>query len=144
MNYSWQFYVTALEKLGLDAESLLQQCGVSLDEIREARDVVPIRVWRALLDQAVRQSGDPSLGLRVFQQMDLADLGPLGFAACNASSLAVAMQTFSRYSRLVEEGSESNHQLCWVDTAESHYESSRYGLRAALEYRSTLPQAPSC
>mgnify|MGYP000029127491 CR=1 FL=1 len=105
--YSWQFSAQCLAQLGLDAEALFKRHGVDLADLPGSEEQINMPTWRAILDDAITQSGDPDLGLKYCQNVDLAGYGPIGFAMLSAETLGQGLEIVCRYVDLAQGNTET-------------------------------------
>lgn len=88
-----------LESRGIDPEQLLQMPRPQTSPDRPGS--FPIEQWIALLDRAATYLGDPTLGLRLGQNIAARHVGVLGYLLLASRNLAEALQRLDRYQRLV-------------------------------------------
>lgn len=121
-----------LHRRGLDPRTLYARLGLSSASIEDGQARVPLRDFFALLEAASEQAGDPHLGLHVYEQFDLADLGVLGFALLSAQDVGMALRTLVRYGKTFqdcEEGQlliERDHACMWYRVSAPGLELSRH------------------
>lgn len=108
--YSWQFSAQCLAELGLDAEALFKRQGVDLADLPGSEEQINMSTWRAILDDAIAEIGDPDLGLKYCQNVDLAGYGPIGFAMLSAETLGQGLEIICRYVDLVQGNTETRLQ----------------------------------
>jgi AraC-like DNA-binding protein len=88
-----------LDSRGIDPEQLLQ-----MPRPRTSPDnpgSFPIDQWIALLDRAATYLKDPTLGLKLGQNIAARHVGVLGYLLLASRNLAEALQRLDRYQRLV-------------------------------------------
>jgi AraC-like DNA-binding protein len=66
-------------------------------------DRVPVTLAYALLDDAVRRTGDPDLGLKAGREIDAGAGGPLEYAIRSAATVADAIEVAARFMRLLSD-----------------------------------------
>lgn len=93
-----------LESLGHDPQPVYSQCGWSPRLIQDKQARVPLRSFFSLLDLAAEHARDPHLGLHVFEHVNYADLGLLGFALLYAGDVGTALRTSKQYMPLFHDG----------------------------------------
>jgi AraC-like DNA-binding protein len=86
-----------LQRLGHDPQPLYSQCGWTRRLMQDKQARVPLRSFYSLLDLAAEHARDPHLGLHVFEHLDYADLGLLGFALLYADDVGAAFEISRRY-----------------------------------------------
>lgn len=86
-----------LTRLGRDPQPLYGQCGWTSRFMQDQQARVPLRSFYSLLDLAAEHGPDPHLGLHVFEHLDYADLGLLGFALLSADDVGAALEISRRY-----------------------------------------------
>jgi AraC-like DNA-binding protein len=92
-----------LERIGVDRERVLQDCGIALDS-RDLRGDDEVRVSRSqvcrLFEAAVAVSGDHAFGLHWLEHSDVGVFGPISQLVTHASTLREALAALARYHRL--------------------------------------------
>lgn len=104
--HALNFVLKGLSRCGVDTATLLRKFGISKDAMGKQTTPVSSNLWCEMLDEAVRQTGDPDLGLKANQKVDLADYGPLGFAILHAENLDQALKVLISYIGLSQAGLE--------------------------------------
>lgn len=89
----------AIEKRGLDAAVIFDECGIDVDIAADPYARVPTPSIHALWKRAVDATGDPYFGLAVAEQFQPAALHGLGFAWLASDTLRSALERLIRYSR---------------------------------------------
>lgn len=108
-----------LRRLGHDPQPLYSQCGWTHRLMQDKQARVPLRSFFLLLDLAAEHARDPHLGLHVFEHLDYADLGLLGFALLYADDVRTALETSRRHMPLFHDGGsgqlllESEYAYLW-------------------------------
>src|SRR5438132_567000 len=101
---------------GVDTDSLLKRARVPAWQANDqtARISVPKQI--ALLNLAAEALGDPSLGIRLAQGLDLRELGLLYYVPASSATIEEALQRLARYSAIHNEGVQltcsTGRELC--------------------------------
>jgi len=96
----------ALRALDVDAEQVLERCGVAWDDIAgedEWDRRVPVEMLDRFWEAAVAVTGDPALGVRIGALSRLSMTGVLGDMARASATLGDALLKTARYMRLWNE-----------------------------------------
>lgn len=109
--HAWHFAQRGLSRCGVNTAALLDKMGLNTELIRHRETPYPTNLWCELLDEAVLQTGEPSLGLKANLEADFADYGPLGFATLNASNLGEALKVMIYYVKLSQSGVEVSYHV---------------------------------
>jgi AraC-like DNA-binding protein len=87
--------------LGLDKkgrEQLLLGSGLSVDELESSDRVIEYEQHRHIVQNALRISGNPGIGLQIGAMAPLSTHGALAYAAVSSPHLLTALEIFVRYS----------------------------------------------
>jgi AraC-like DNA-binding protein len=95
----WQL----LESYGLDANELFKKAGIDPDSMFDPGARVNVDAIEQVMAEGAQLSGDPDFALREADYFRPAHLGALGFAWLASSSLRVAFQRLSRFSRMIND-----------------------------------------
>jgi AraC-like DNA-binding protein len=95
----------AVAARGLDANQLLEAVGMSSADLIDIDARVPHGAVCDLLDEAVRRSSDPALGIHFAESLDLDSIGVLGYAVRSSRTLRDVFDRCVRYNRLIDSGS---------------------------------------
>jgi AraC-like DNA-binding protein len=91
----------ALQRLGLDVDSALQEAGLPpWKQFATSDAFLSQRSANALIAAAVRESGQPWLGIELGGALHISSHGPMGYAAAASRDLSQALETFVRYAVL--------------------------------------------
>jgi AraC-like DNA-binding protein len=90
-------------RLGLDPAPLYGRYGWTPESIDDGQVRVPLAQFFALLESAAEYSGDRHFGLHVYESLDFADLGLLGFALLSAEDVGAALRTLMRYGAVFQD-----------------------------------------
>lgn len=93
-------YVT---RLGLDPLPLFARYGWSRDSVDAGQLRVKLAEFFSLLDAAADYTKDRHFGLHVYEHLDFADLGILGFALLSAQDVGSALLTLMRYGAVFQD-----------------------------------------
>lgn len=111
IHHAWNFALNGLARCGVNVEALLKELGLNFEHVKNQTTPYPTHKWCKLLDEAVRQTGDPNLGLKANLDSDFADYGPLGFAILNAKNLDQALSVMFSYIKIVQSGIEISSRV---------------------------------
>lgn len=76
-----------------------------LDESQfESEQTIGMDRYQTMLECAAEESGDTNLGLKIYETLDLKDLGILGYAMTSAADVRSAMTLNIRYNHLYQSG----------------------------------------
>lgn len=90
-----------LRGAGLDPAALLPPLRLAELEAADARTRMPLAEWVAILEAAIRLSGDPDLALKAGASLQPRHLGVLGHVLMSCATVADAIIQGGRYLRLV-------------------------------------------
>jgi AraC-like DNA-binding protein len=86
-----------LGRHGVDPDALFATCGLSLAVLERDESPVPITKVRKLVQEALRQSGSPWLGLELGAEVPVFSHGPLGLAVAASGSVRQALEVACRF-----------------------------------------------
>lgn len=98
--------MSAFESVGIKTNELLdatKALGMSIPG--KYQPLHPTSTLPELLQTAIKLSGDPSLAIRLGQQIDITNYGTYGFAIMSSVDIRAAIVLFLRYGKLVDPGS---------------------------------------
>ncbi len=81
-----------------DCAELLLGSGLAPEELETAERYISFQQQRLIIYNALRISGDPSIGLRIGSMAPLSTHGALGYAAVSSANLRAVLDVFQRYS----------------------------------------------
>lgn len=113
---------------GVAIEPLLKQVEIPLAALHDEELRISLPAYAKLLENASRITSCPDLGLTIAEHQDISILGPLAIAMQNASTIAEALHTASRFLHVHSNGIRFS----------THSESSANGL-SSLRMTLTLP-----
>jgi len=90
-----------LQGLGIDTAALLPAARRAQLQAADARTRMPLAEWVAILETAIRLSGDPDLALKAGASLQPRHLGVLGHVLMSCATVADAIAQGGRYLRLV-------------------------------------------
>jgi len=103
-------FVSALERVGVDPIKLFNTLNLSASELPRQSTVgssdfnsdseLQGSQLHALLQAAVKLSGDPGLAIRLGQKIDIADFGAFGFAVMSSVNMKAATKLHLRYVKI--------------------------------------------
>src|SRR5271170_2932540 len=88
---------------GLAPGPLYERYGWTTESIDEGQIRVPLADFLSLLDAAAEYANDRHLGLHIYEHLDFADLGLLGFALLSAKDVGSALRTLMRYGAIFQD-----------------------------------------
>jgi AraC-like DNA-binding protein len=109
------FVFRALCRQGHAAEALLAGTGLSADQLVDPNHRCEFAPLRRLLMNAIRQSGDPHLGLRLARQFEPTYIGLPAYAAMNAASFRDALAVLNRFFAIAFPAVEFDHSEVLAD-----------------------------
>lgn len=92
-----QFAVTK----GADQKALLAASGLSLDDLAGKDARVPMAAYHALIQAAIRATGDPALVMRHSSETSLDHLSVVGLILNSSPTFRAAIRQLNRYTRLI-------------------------------------------
>lgn len=90
-------YFEVANQLGLDPQRQLRRAGLSRSMIAKPEQMIPARSVVELLEGSARESGCDTLGLRMAEQRQLSDIGPVSLLIVHQASLHDALDVLSEY-----------------------------------------------
>ena len=94
----------AAEEAGVNRERLSRAVGLSPEQLSGAAPRIPLRQHRALVREAVLESGDPALCLKMGLKVQGPTTDLVGHVAMHAPDLRAVFDYYSRYWRLMSDG----------------------------------------
>lgn len=85
------------KKIGISSETLLKKAGVDLLKLNRFDSKVSEKYYYATLEEAVRLTQDPFLGLHLGEFTELRDLSNLGYIMANCQDLGEALESAGDY-----------------------------------------------
>lgn len=89
-----------LETEGYEREALIEGTGLDASEIDEPEILVNFRRHRKLIDNALRITNNPHLGLDFGRQLQITSMGIVGYAAMSEKNLGQSLKTITKYIKL--------------------------------------------
>ncbi|ALT77910.1 AraC family transcriptional regulator [Paucibacter sp. KCTC 42545] len=89
-----------VRSLGGDLDAVLDQAGLSWEQLSTREQMLDYRVVQALVSTALQVSQQPNLGLALGQMAQLSAHGAMGYAVVASRDLAQALATACRYASL--------------------------------------------
>jgi AraC-like DNA-binding protein len=117
--------VKALRQQGLQTDDLLNEVGITRDDVSDPEARVSYAAVLRLIERAATLLDDPSLGLRLGASYGARDSGLLGFVLLNSPTLMESIKNLQRYFRVIGEGED--------------FEIERAGSHLILSFRETDP-----
>lgn len=100
-------YAELCASVGLDAHTLLAEFGLPAACLRDPDLKIPADKVGALLERSAELSGVPTFGLRMAETRRLSNLGPIGLAVREESTLRGALEALRRYGHLHTEATST-------------------------------------
>ena len=94
------FYAEHLASMGCDLESIAEHAGLLPRCLASRSERVSMEQVFAFIREALKQTGNPALGLELGARITLSDLGMLGYAMESADNLAASLRLLTRYHRI--------------------------------------------
>ena len=96
-------FVEALNQLGVDAERVLADAGVSRTLLEDPQARIDAAVGDMLWASAVRESGDPALSLRIAELFARGAFGTFEYLLQNCASLPEVVERANEFMRLIDD-----------------------------------------
>lgn len=96
--------INCLDLVGRDPEPLLARFALRRNDLDNARGVMPLEQFLAVLESAAQEAGNTYLGLQAGRLGALNSLGALGFLFLSAPSLRTAFTGFSANLATIQDG----------------------------------------
>jgi AraC-like DNA-binding protein len=85
------------EEYGACREAILKDAGVSQESLDDPEARIDAEAFARVIVDALEQSGEPALGIRLGSQLRVTTHGILGYAAMASATLAEALSLITRY-----------------------------------------------
>ncbi|MGH8457752.1 MAG: AraC family transcriptional regulator [Nevskiales bacterium] len=85
------------QSCGLNTEQVLEDTGLSADALGNPESSIRQGAYRTLVENTVRLLGQPELGLRIGQQLNLGAHGYVGYAAMSSPTVGHALRMGAKY-----------------------------------------------
>ena len=95
--------LAALRELGIDADEVARLANLPRQELADPHARLPVDSMVRLWDAAVRVSGDPTIGLRVGQQMHTGALGSFEYLLRHSGTVKQLLARAAQFIRLVDD-----------------------------------------
>lgn len=92
-----------IARRGLEPGPLYSRYGWTTESVNEGQIRVPLADFFSLLDAAAEYANDRHFGLHIYEHLDFADLGLLGFALLSATDVGSALRTLMRYGAIFQD-----------------------------------------
>ena len=96
------FYIARMEQRGFTSEQVLLDSGLSLEDVQAEHFRPGPDQYRVIINNMLRLTGDPFIGIAVGSEFKISELGVLGYAALSSATLAKSRELFTKYDALVE------------------------------------------
>lgn len=104
---SWtKAILKTLDGAGVDGAALLRKAGLDPAVLDDPNGRYPVEQTTRLWRLAVRETGDPCIGLRVASQVTQATFHALGYTLAASATLKDAFERIQRYFRIVSDAAE--------------------------------------
>ncbi len=90
-----------LDKRGVDVESLFTELEIDLPHTNSPAKRISVEQIIKLLKLAIQKTGDPTIALKIYQEVQLGDLDALGFAISCSTTYLSLLQRFQRFSTYI-------------------------------------------
>ncbi|OUS32237.1 hypothetical protein A9Q99_01435 [Gammaproteobacteria bacterium 45_16_T64] len=90
-----------LSKRGIDVTSLFSELDIDLPQINNPAKRISVEQITKLLTLAIQKTGDPTIALKIYQNIQLGDLDALGFAISCSTTYLSLLQRFQRFSTYI-------------------------------------------
>lgn len=90
-----------LGRRGFDVEAIFSEVGLELPKSNSPAKRITAGELIKLLKLAIEKSGDPAIPLKLYQEVQLADLDALGFAISCSSTYLSLLRRFQRFSKYI-------------------------------------------
>ncbi|MGZ0783020.1 AraC family transcriptional regulator ligand-binding domain-containing protein [Pseudomonas saponiphila] len=101
---SFRVLADVMNEGGAHVETLLKQFGSSLRDVYENPKGVRLELVYQVIQEAVRRTGKPDLGLLAYSKAHPANLEALGYAVMSCATLGIALQRLVEYHALISNG----------------------------------------
>ncbi|WP_437938255.1 AraC family transcriptional regulator ligand-binding domain-containing protein [Sorangium sp. So ce341] len=98
--------ISAAPKLGLPLEAVLRGAALPPGALSQRGVPIPLSAARYVWSSAERVSGDPLLGLRIAETLDVGTLDILDYLSRNSESFGAALSRFIRFAPLLADSGE--------------------------------------
>ncbi len=88
-------------KHGANRSRLLQECGLTDDDLRDQDNRIPVTAYHMLIGAAIAETGDTALLLRHTLQSELETMSVVGQIVHTSASFAHSIEQLNRYIRLM-------------------------------------------
>jgi len=96
--------------MGMDADAVLKDAGINLQEYKDSNKRVPLKRVDSLLRLVIEQTGNPSVGLDLVEYLNPSVYGPLGLALLCSSTLRKFCKRLERYFDIVSSLTHGDYQ----------------------------------
>ncbi len=96
------FYIARMEQRGFTSEQVLHDSGLQLEDVQTEHFRPYPDQYRVIINNMLRLTGDPFIGIAVGSEFKISELGVLGYAALSSTSLVKSRELFTKYDALVE------------------------------------------
>lgn len=131
---SLQGFSRLVKSLGGDSESLLSQCNLTQDDLRQHEHRIEFESMVKLLDLAATELKTPDFALRLAKLQGIQALGPLGLLIQNSATVRDALLAAQRYMAIHSQGEywrlEEEDELAYIERYEAFH-----GLSYARQYK---------
>lgn len=93
-------YLAVMQSLGFSAEAVLDGTGLEAARLQDPNCLVELPQCKLVVSNLIRLTGDQGIGLRMAQDMNMADFGIIAHAMLSARTLREAVTYWIRYRNL--------------------------------------------
>jgi len=90
-----------LNRRGIDAESMFSELDIALPQTNNPAKRISVEQITKLLKLSIQKTGDPTIALKIYKNIQLGDLDALGFAISCSSTYLSLLQRFQRFSTYI-------------------------------------------
>ncbi|WP_019528090.1 AraC-like transcriptional regulator QhpR [Dasania marina] len=91
---------------GVDVDQFLTQLSLQKYSLTQPDTILPMATFQMMMEEAARFTGDENIGLHYYENIELQDLGVLGYAQMNSKSIRDALNIITRYYKLFQSDNE--------------------------------------
>jgi AraC-like DNA-binding protein len=94
------YYLSKLESLGYSTAGMLEDTGVTLDDVLDLKSVFFPEQYRRIIKNIISETNNERIGLELGAAYSLGDLGVLGYAVLSSPTIMQAGDVMMKYSDL--------------------------------------------
>lgn len=97
------FALERAEQLGLDREEIMRGANLDPSELRDPDSRISQRKIMAIWRQILKAFPEPNLGVRLGAQLQVRDVGLVGYLMLHSATLGVALERLTRFGRILDD-----------------------------------------